>query len=174
MPQQCDPEQMRVRFVIPVFLGGASNVPTRARKEGVEFLYYELKTLKTPLTISIPLAMADNYKTFAVTMFEFERLVRDRSYKAAAAPLMIALPTRGKGRVDRSATFCLCAIRDIRQAMLADPTEARSCAIAQDRIRRLVMRFQHARGPSERDGAIMESSRNRTLREILMSYQHDA
>lgn len=75
-------------LVIPVFLGDASNVPVRKHIEGVNFLYYELKTLKTPLSVFIPVAMANDTKRFSLTMFEFERLVRDGSHKEARAYLL--------------------------------------------------------------------------------------
>lgn len=75
-------------FVIPIFLGDASNVPVRQAIGGVDFLQYKLETLKTPLSVSIPLEMARETKQFALTMFEFERLVRDGSYPEARAYLI--------------------------------------------------------------------------------------
>lgn len=75
-------------IVIPVFLGDASNVPVLQEKDGVQFLYYELKTLKTPLTFYIPLKMAKDYKRFALVMFEFERLVKAKNYTEAKTYLL--------------------------------------------------------------------------------------
>jgi SAM-dependent methyltransferase len=75
-------------IVIPVFLGDASNVPITVTDSGVEFLHYELKTLKTPLTINIPIYLAQDYKKFARIMFDFEKLVQDHSYKDAKQYLL--------------------------------------------------------------------------------------
>lgn len=76
--------------VIPVFLGDASNVPTIVMDEGVQFFYYELKTLKTPLTICVPCRMADHLETFAKTMYFFEYLVHSGDYEAAKNMLVEA------------------------------------------------------------------------------------
>ena len=76
-------------IVIPVFLGDASNVPIKQKIDGVDFIQYELKTLKTPLSVSIPLTMAKDTKQFALTMFEFERLVRDAAYDEAKSYLIM-------------------------------------------------------------------------------------
>lgn len=74
--------------VIPVFLGDASNVPTIRTEEGVDFLYYKLKTLKTPLTVFVPVTMARDYKHFIVVMNEFERLVKECQYGEAKKYLL--------------------------------------------------------------------------------------
>lgn len=81
-------EDLDTEIVIPVFLGDASNIPVLKEEGGIQFLYYELKTLKTPLTVYIPLEMAKNYKRFAHVMFEFERLVKAKNYTEAKAYLL--------------------------------------------------------------------------------------
>lgn len=70
-------------FVIPVFLGDASNVPTILNEDGVDFFYYELKTLKTPVTIYIPTAMCTDFTAFVRVMFEFESFVHRKEYEQA-------------------------------------------------------------------------------------------
>ena len=55
-------ENFEDEIVIPVFLGDASNFPVIQTEQGVKFIYYELKTLKTPLTIYIPFEMARDYR----------------------------------------------------------------------------------------------------------------
>ncbi len=77
-------------IVIPIFLGDASNLPTIRKEGGVDFLYYELKTLKTPLTVFVPVEMARNYKRLTMLMFEFERLVKERQYQQAKQYLLDA------------------------------------------------------------------------------------
>jgi hypothetical protein len=61
-------EEFSGEVVIPIYLGDASNLPVRRQDEGVDFLYYELKTLKTPLTVWIPLEIAK--KTRAIHCYD--------------------------------------------------------------------------------------------------------
>lgn len=75
-------------IAIPVYLGDASNLPTRINLEGVDFIHYELKTLKTPLSIDIPVAMTADLLDFARTMFEFERNIKAGTYDEAKAYLL--------------------------------------------------------------------------------------
>lgn len=75
-------------IAIPIYLGDASNIPTRREEGGVEFVHYELKTLKTPLDIDIPLYMAGDLLGFARAMFEFERLIKAGAYDEAKAFLL--------------------------------------------------------------------------------------
>jgi len=72
-------------IAIPIYLGDASNIPTRRIEGGVEFIHYELKTLKTPLNIDIPLYMAEDLLGFARAMFEFERFIKMGAYDEAKA-----------------------------------------------------------------------------------------
>ncbi|RVK67255.1 hypothetical protein CN159_15985 [Sinorhizobium meliloti] len=81
-------EEWEDEIVIPVFLGDASNVPVKRKIDGVDLIYYELKTLKTPLSVYIPVAMARDTKRFTLSMFEFERLIRERAYDEAKAFLL--------------------------------------------------------------------------------------
>lgn len=75
-------------IAIPVYLGDASNIPTRVTTDGVEFIHYELKTLKTPLDIDIPAYMARDLLEFARVMFEFERFIKAGDYDDAKAYLL--------------------------------------------------------------------------------------
>lgn len=72
-------------IAIPIYLGDASNIPTRRVVGGVEFIHYELKTLKTPLDIDIPTYMAKDLLGFARAMFEFERFIKAGAYEEAKA-----------------------------------------------------------------------------------------
>ena len=76
------------QFVIPVFLGDASNIPAVTKEDGVEFFHYELKTLKTPLTIRIPKKMCTDIIAFTQIMAEFESLVRDKKFSQAKNALL--------------------------------------------------------------------------------------
>lgn len=75
-------------IAIPIYLGDASNLPTRVQIEGVDFIHYELKTLKTPLSIDIPATMAVDLLEFARTMFEFERYIKTSDYSEAKSYLL--------------------------------------------------------------------------------------
>ncbi|MBA4285799.1 MAG: hypothetical protein C0434_09745 [Xanthomonadaceae bacterium] len=77
-------------IVIPVFLGDASNLPVIRKEGGIDFLYYELKTLKTPVTVFVPVAMARDYRRFTTYMFEFERLVKEGQYAEAKEFLLVS------------------------------------------------------------------------------------
>ncbi len=81
-------EDFDEEIVIPVFLGDASNVPVLRNEDNVQYLYYELKTLRTPLTFQIPLEMAQDYKHFTCVMYKFESLVKARTYNAAKEYLL--------------------------------------------------------------------------------------
>lgn len=76
-------EDFDEEIAIPVYLGDASNIPTRRIESGVEFIHYELKTLKTPLDIDIPSYMAEDLLGFARAMFEFERYIKVGEYDEA-------------------------------------------------------------------------------------------
>ncbi|EKE10362.1 MAG: hypothetical protein ACD_16C00048G0001, partial [uncultured bacterium] len=96
-------------IVIPVFLGDASNVPTLVKEDGVKYLYYELKTLKTPLTFQIPLQMAQDYKHFIHIMFEFEKLVKAKNYTEAETYLV---KEAQKGKLPKGVNAHLQALTD--------------------------------------------------------------
>jgi len=70
-------------FVIPIFLGDASNVPTIKTEEGIDFFFYQLKTLKTPVTIHVPVEMCRDFTAFVMAMFRFEALIHEKSYGEA-------------------------------------------------------------------------------------------
>ena len=77
-------------FVIPVFLGDASNVPKLVEEEGVIFISYELKTLKTPLLIALPASMCNDYESFAQIMLAFENHVKHGDFALAKDMLVEA------------------------------------------------------------------------------------
>ena len=70
-------------LVIPVFLGDASYVPEVIREGEVEFLSYELRTLKTPISIMMPTSFARQRTRFVVSMLEYERLVKSKNQQRA-------------------------------------------------------------------------------------------
>lgn len=74
--------------IIPIFLGDASNTPELAEFGGTWFYHYELRTLKTPLTIDVPCKMAADTAAFTKTMFRFEEHVKAREYDTARALLV--------------------------------------------------------------------------------------
>jgi N-6 DNA Methylase len=74
--------------IIPIFLGDASNVPELVESGGSRFYHYELRTLKTPLTIDVPCDMASDIASFSKTMFRFEEFVKAREYDAARSLLV--------------------------------------------------------------------------------------
>lgn len=76
--------------IIPIFLGDASNVPELVDFGGTQFFHYELRTLKTPLTIDIPCRMVNNISEFARIMFRFEEHVKVREYDSARKLLVEA------------------------------------------------------------------------------------
>jgi hypothetical protein len=76
--------------IIPIYLGDASNVPERTEFGRTQFFHYELRTLKTPLTIDVPCKMAADAAAFTKTMFSFEELVKAREYAEARTLLVDA------------------------------------------------------------------------------------
>lgn len=83
--------------IIPIFLGDASNVPELAEFGGTWFYHYELRTLKTPLTIDVPCSMANDIAAFSKTMFRFEQHVKAGEYEAARALLVGAAVATDRG-----------------------------------------------------------------------------
>lgn len=80
--------EFQSEIAIPVYLGDASNIPTVKVQNEVEFLHYELKTLKTPLEIDIPVYMTEDLLNFAKIMFEFERYIKSGDYEEAKKYLL--------------------------------------------------------------------------------------
>ena len=77
-------------IVIPVFLGDASDVPQRVVKDGVNFIHYELKTLRSPIRIDIPASLAEDFTGFIILMNEYESLVKEGAFDEAERLLLDA------------------------------------------------------------------------------------
>lgn len=78
------------QIVIPVFLGDASDVPQKVKIDGVECIQYSLKTLKTPISVSIPVSLACDVGAFMTLMNDFEGLVKEGDYGPAKDLLISA------------------------------------------------------------------------------------
>jgi len=76
-------------FIIPIFLGDASNVPAIKSEGGTLFFFYQLKTLKTPVTLHIPVEMCRDFTVFVSVMSRFEALIHEKSY-GEARDLLVA------------------------------------------------------------------------------------
>jgi len=64
------------KIVIPVFLGDATYVPERVIISGVKCLKYQLRTLKTPISVELPMCLVENTARFVELMQQYEHLVR--------------------------------------------------------------------------------------------------
>jgi len=90
-------------IVIPVFLGDASNTPKRVQRGSVEFISYELKTLKTPIRVEIPERMTRNIAEFIILMNAYEALIKEGDYDEATSLLMEAGEADAQPEVVRTA-----------------------------------------------------------------------
>lgn len=72
-------------IVIPVFLGDASNVPRVIGRGRAAQVRYTLRTLRTPLEISIPMSFITDAQALFTTMNEFEGLLSQGAYDGACA-----------------------------------------------------------------------------------------
>lgn len=62
--------------VIPVFLGDASNIPEQLDIEGVNCVKYKLKTLKSPIEVTLPLSYVKNTAVFVKSMLDYEKAIQ--------------------------------------------------------------------------------------------------
>ncbi|MGQ0660680.1 N-6 DNA methylase [Sphingosinicella sp.] len=88
-------------IALPVYLGDASNIPVRRTQNGVEFIHYELSTLKTPLSIDIPAYLSNDLLQFAKLMFAFEQSVKAGDYAEAKAGLLGDADVKGRPAIVR-------------------------------------------------------------------------
>jgi N-6 DNA Methylase len=79
-------------LVIPVFLGDASNVPHRVKLNGIECVEYELRTIKDPITVALPISLVAQSASFVRAMHRFEDAVHDQDAAEAARLLIVELP----------------------------------------------------------------------------------
>lgn len=83
-------------LVIPVYLGDAAVIPERVTLEGVECLTYTLKTLKTPITTTIPVSLAKDTPNFMLLMLNYERQIQAQNHDAARQVLLDAMKPKDR------------------------------------------------------------------------------
>jgi hypothetical protein len=81
------------RFVIPVFLGDASNVPTIRDVGGVPCVEYTLRTLREPIDVILPLSTLTDMAAFVEAMLQFENSVKKQKPEHAVSVLRALVPT---------------------------------------------------------------------------------
>lgn len=64
-------------FEIPVFLGDSSYVPSKQERDGVNYIDYEIKTLRGPLPVTIPASAIDDAEAFSRAMTGIEQHIRN-------------------------------------------------------------------------------------------------
>lgn len=90
IPQNCD------SLVIPVFLGDASYVPEEVDVAGIKCLKYQLKTLKDPINIEIPLSIVEQTDKFVPLMYKYENYIKNENAESATELLLDALSVNQK------------------------------------------------------------------------------
>lgn len=83
-------------FVIPVYLGDASNIPRRSIVGGVACLHHQLLTLKKPVDCTLPESMVSDTRRFTKLMYDYELCIKDEDREGA-----IALLSKGTPALDR-------------------------------------------------------------------------
>ena len=78
-------------FVIPVFLGDASNTPRISKYAGVECVSFRLSTLKDPIEVTLPLSLVKQTTNFVKLMLNYEAAVKSTKQKKAVSILLNAL-----------------------------------------------------------------------------------
>ncbi len=83
-------------IVIPVFLGDAAYVPETIKIDNVSCLQYELRTIKTPITIQLPISLVQDTAAFVIIMYEYERLVKSQKVDAGVKLLIKHIPVQDR------------------------------------------------------------------------------
>ena len=78
-------------LVLPVFLGDASNVPSRVLVDRIPCIEYLVSTLQQPIHITLPLSLVQDRSRFVTAMQRFEECVRDLNAPSAVTALIDAL-----------------------------------------------------------------------------------
>jgi hypothetical protein len=86
-------------LVIPVFLGDASYVPERVAISEVNCLRYELRTLKSPISVELPIAIVQDTPKFVQLMYKYERFVRNKD-ASSASNLLIRFLSKNERKPD--------------------------------------------------------------------------
>lgn len=94
-------------LVIPVYLGDSSYVPEKVVISGVSCLRYELKTLKEPISIELPIKIVQDTSHFVELMYQYEKCVKNKDKNAASKLLLDKLDKGDKKKeiVERIASL---------------------------------------------------------------------
>lgn len=87
-------EESTNKLVIPVYLGDSSYVPEEIKISGISCLKYQLKTLKTPITIEFPVSIVRNTIDFVEIMLKYESDIKNKNEKEALNRLVSRLPKK--------------------------------------------------------------------------------
>ncbi len=83
-------------YIIPIFLGDASNVPLIESIDGVKCVSYELKTIKDPINVSLPISLVIKTKEFIELMSEFESYISNLDKESAINLILESIPPEDK------------------------------------------------------------------------------
>jgi hypothetical protein len=90
----CDllPENLK-NFVIPVYLGDATDIPTRVDCQGVMCCRYRLRTLEEPfeIEVALPASLCQDTARFVNTMHQYEAAIKRKDEQESAKILVNAL-----------------------------------------------------------------------------------
>jgi hypothetical protein len=86
------PKHLTEELVIPVFLGDASHVPSIGTEEGIDFIIYELKTLKNPIAVQLPLELTKKTGRFLNAMLRYEDCIKEKNQEKATNCLLAEIP----------------------------------------------------------------------------------
>jgi hypothetical protein len=78
-------------LVIPVYLGDAAAIPERVTLEDVECLRFELKTLKSPISATLPISLVEDTPKFMQLMLDYERHIKGQKRAEAKSLLLGAI-----------------------------------------------------------------------------------
>jgi len=78
-------------LVIPVYLGDSSYLPEKVNITGIYCLKYKLNTLKSPISIELPVSLVEDTPTFVQLMYKYERLIKNKDSKSASKLLIESL-----------------------------------------------------------------------------------
>lgn len=85
-------------LVIPVFLGDSSYVPEKVDIGSVKCLKYQLRTLKNPISIEIPISLVEETPKFVQLMYKYEKFVRNIDAESATNLIIRSLDENDKNQ----------------------------------------------------------------------------
>ena len=83
-------------LVIPVYLGDASYVPERTHIQQVECLAYQLRTLRTPIQLMMPVSLVEDIPSFVQLMQKYEKAVQEKDAEQATEILVSRMNSADK------------------------------------------------------------------------------